>query len=156
MTRPMNITEKILAAHTNLDSVAPGDLISAQVDLALANDITAPLAIDVCREIGVEKVFDDERKKYHIEKTSWERKRDALRNNNAPAAEDVQETEKDLRGAESLEKACEQFRDAGCDLIVLYCIGFNQKLGGRVRTLCNRPVLVSSTMVARFIGELAA
>ncbi len=58
MTRPMNITEKILAAHANLDSVAPGDLISVQVDLALANDITAPLAIDVCREIGVEKVFD--------------------------------------------------------------------------------------------------
>ncbi|MBW2207219.1 MAG: 3-isopropylmalate dehydratase large subunit, partial [Deltaproteobacteria bacterium] len=57
----MNITEKILAAHTNLDSVAPGDLISAQVDLALANDITAPLAIDVCREIGVEKVFDTEK-----------------------------------------------------------------------------------------------
>lgn len=61
MTRPMNITEKILAAHANLDSVAPGDLISAQVDLALANDITAPLAIDVCHEIGAEKVFDTEK-----------------------------------------------------------------------------------------------
>lgn len=60
------------------------------------------------------------------------------------------------QGPESLETACRQFRDAGCHLIVLYCMGFNQKLGDRVRTLCNRPVLVSSTMVARFIGELAA
>jgi 3-isopropylmalate/(R)-2-methylmalate dehydratase large subunit len=61
MTRPMNITEKILAAHANLDFVAPGDLISVPVDLALANDITAPLAIDVFREIGAEDVFDTDR-----------------------------------------------------------------------------------------------
>lgn len=42
MTRPMTLTEKILAAHAGVESVSPGDLIQVHVDLALANDITAP------------------------------------------------------------------------------------------------------------------
>ncbi|MFZ7112107.1 MAG: 3-isopropylmalate dehydratase large subunit [Desulfatiglandales bacterium] len=54
----MTITEKILAAHAGLDSVRPGDLVKVDVDLALANDITAPLAIRVFKEIGTEQVFD--------------------------------------------------------------------------------------------------
>ncbi len=54
----MTITEKILAVHAGLDHVSPGDLIEAKVDVALANDITAPIAIKVFGEIGVEKVFD--------------------------------------------------------------------------------------------------
>ncbi len=58
MTHPMTITEKILAAHAGLGYVTPGDLITVNVDLALANDITAPLAIRVFREIGKQKVFD--------------------------------------------------------------------------------------------------
>ena len=58
MTHPMTITEKILAAHAGLEYVTPGDLITVNVDLALANDITAPLAIRVFREIGKQKVFD--------------------------------------------------------------------------------------------------
>jgi len=58
MTQPMTITEKILAAHAGLEYVTPGDLIKVNVDLALANDITAPLAIRVFREIGKLKVFD--------------------------------------------------------------------------------------------------
>ncbi len=41
----MTITEKILASHAGVDHVKPGDLIDAQVDMALANDITAPMAI---------------------------------------------------------------------------------------------------------------
>ncbi len=57
MTHPMTITEKILAAHAGLEYVMPGDLIKVKVDLALANDITAPLAIRVFREIGKPKVF---------------------------------------------------------------------------------------------------
>jgi 3-isopropylmalate/(R)-2-methylmalate dehydratase large subunit len=57
----MTITEKILAAHAGLESVSPGDLIKVQVDLALANDITAPLAIRVFDEIGKDRVFDPER-----------------------------------------------------------------------------------------------
>ena len=58
MPHPMTITEKILAAHAGLEAVRPGDLIRVRVDLALANDITAPLAIEVFDEIGRERVFD--------------------------------------------------------------------------------------------------
>ncbi len=54
----MTITEKILARHANRDHVSPGDLIEVNVDLALANDITAPLAIKVFEEIGARRVFD--------------------------------------------------------------------------------------------------
>ena len=41
----MTIAEKILAAHAGLDAVEPGQLINAKVDIALANDVTAPVAI---------------------------------------------------------------------------------------------------------------
>ena len=41
----MTMTQKILAAHAGLDSVVPGQLIEANIDLALANDITGPVAI---------------------------------------------------------------------------------------------------------------
>ena len=61
MTNPMTITEKILASHAGLDSVSPGDLIQVQVDLALANDITAPLAIQVFEQVGAGDVYDPER-----------------------------------------------------------------------------------------------
>ena len=54
----MTITEKILAAHTNLESVSPGQIINARVDVALGNDITAPLAIKAFRDIGATTVFD--------------------------------------------------------------------------------------------------
>jgi 3-isopropylmalate/(R)-2-methylmalate dehydratase large subunit len=57
----MTITEKILAAHTDLDKVIPGQLINARVDLALGNDITAPLAINAFREAGASEVFDKEK-----------------------------------------------------------------------------------------------
>lgn len=61
MTRPMNITEKILADHAGLNEVKPGQLITAKVDITLANDITAPVAINEFKKIGVDKVFDKER-----------------------------------------------------------------------------------------------
>ncbi len=54
----MTITEKILALHADKKEVKPGELIQAKVDLALANDITAPLAIKVFKELGKEDVFD--------------------------------------------------------------------------------------------------
>ena len=57
----MTITEKILALHAGLDQVSPGDLIEVKVDMALANDITAPLAIKTFREIGTGKVFHNEK-----------------------------------------------------------------------------------------------
>ena len=61
MPRPMTISEKILAAHAGLESVEPGDLITAKVDITLENDITGPVAIKEFRKIGVDKVFDKER-----------------------------------------------------------------------------------------------
>jgi 3-isopropylmalate/(R)-2-methylmalate dehydratase large subunit len=61
MSHPMTITEKILAAHAGLESVRTGDLIKVHVDMALANDITAPLAIRVFDEIGKDRVFDSEK-----------------------------------------------------------------------------------------------
>lgn len=61
MSHPMTITEKILAAHAGLDFVTPGQLINAKVDIALGNDITAPIAIKEFRQAGAGKVFDPER-----------------------------------------------------------------------------------------------
>jgi len=52
------ITEKILLAHTDKKSVAPGDFIYARIDLALGNDITAPIAIQEFEATGAMKVFD--------------------------------------------------------------------------------------------------
>jgi len=57
----MTITEKILADHTDRDRVAPGELVNCRLDLVLANDITAPLAIQEFRKLGLKKVFDPER-----------------------------------------------------------------------------------------------
>ena len=57
----MTIAEKILAAHAGRDSVSPGEIIMARLDLALGNDITAPLAIQEFRKSGVERVFDREK-----------------------------------------------------------------------------------------------
>lgn len=57
----MTITEKILAAHTDKKEVSAGELINAKVDLILANDITAPIAIREFRKIGAKDVFDRNR-----------------------------------------------------------------------------------------------
>ncbi|MBW2721270.1 MAG: 3-isopropylmalate dehydratase large subunit [Deltaproteobacteria bacterium] len=54
----MTITEKILAAHAGLDKVEPGELIEVSVDFSLANDITAPIAIERFRQAGAEKIYD--------------------------------------------------------------------------------------------------
>ncbi len=54
----MTLAEKILAAHTDRKAVSPGEFINVRVDLILANDITAPIAIREFRRLGVSKVFD--------------------------------------------------------------------------------------------------
>ena len=61
MARPMTIAEKILAAHAGLDEVRPGQLVECDLDIVLANDITAPIAIDVFDELGAKEVFDRDR-----------------------------------------------------------------------------------------------
>jgi len=57
----MTITEKILAAHSGRRQVAPGEFIYARVDLALANDVTAPITIREFEAAGIEKVFNRNR-----------------------------------------------------------------------------------------------
>jgi 3-isopropylmalate/(R)-2-methylmalate dehydratase large subunit len=57
----MTLAEKILAAHCGRDSVRPGELISCRVDFAMANDVTAPLAIQEFHRLGVERLFDPRR-----------------------------------------------------------------------------------------------
>ncbi|MBO5525676.1 MAG: 3-isopropylmalate dehydratase large subunit [Clostridia bacterium] len=48
----MTMSQKILAAHAHLDSVKAGQLINADLDLVLANDITAPVAINEMKKAG--------------------------------------------------------------------------------------------------------
>lgn len=52
------ITQKILAAHAGRDRVDPGEILMVAVDLAMANDVTAPPAVDSFRKMGAEKVWD--------------------------------------------------------------------------------------------------
>ena len=57
----MTITEKILAAHADKKSVEPGEIVDARIDIALANDITAPLSLEEFEKAGAKKVFDPEK-----------------------------------------------------------------------------------------------
>jgi 3-isopropylmalate/(R)-2-methylmalate dehydratase large subunit len=54
----LTLAEKILATHADKKSVSPGEFLNVRVDLILANDITAPIAIREFRRLGVKKVFD--------------------------------------------------------------------------------------------------
>lgn len=54
----MNMTEKILANSAHLATVHPGQLIMADLDLVLGNDITSPVAIKEFPKFGKEHVFD--------------------------------------------------------------------------------------------------
>lgn len=54
----MTMTQKILAKHAGLSSVSAGQLIEANVDLTLANDITGPVAIREMEKAGFTTVFD--------------------------------------------------------------------------------------------------
>jgi 3-isopropylmalate/(R)-2-methylmalate dehydratase large subunit len=57
----MTITEKILARACGMEEVHAGEFVNARLSLALANDITAPLAIREFRAAGIGKVWDPER-----------------------------------------------------------------------------------------------
>ena len=47
----MTMTQKILAAHAGLDFVKAGQLIEANLDIVLGNDITSPVAINEFEKI---------------------------------------------------------------------------------------------------------
>ena len=57
----MTVTQKILAAHAGLESVQPGQLINARLDIVLGNDITTPVAVNEFKKAGFDKVFDKDR-----------------------------------------------------------------------------------------------
>ncbi|MCH5316943.1 MAG: 3-isopropylmalate dehydratase large subunit [Eubacterium sp.] len=57
----MTMTQKILAAHAGLDSVVAGQLIEADLDMVLGNDVTSPVAINEMNKFGKNTVFDKTR-----------------------------------------------------------------------------------------------
>lgn len=54
----MTMTQKILASHAGLDSVKAGQLIEADLDMVLGNDVTSPVAINEMNKFGKKSVFD--------------------------------------------------------------------------------------------------
>ncbi len=57
----MTMTQKILAAHAGLDHVVPGQLIRADLDMVLGNDITTPVAVNEFEKAGFDGMFDREK-----------------------------------------------------------------------------------------------
>ena len=57
----MTMTQKILAAHAGLSEVRAGDLIEADLDIVLGNDVTTPVAVGVFEKAGFTKVYDPEK-----------------------------------------------------------------------------------------------
>ena len=57
----MTMTQKILAAHAGLEKVEAGQLIEADLDLVLGNDITSPVAIKEMAKMNTEGVFDKDK-----------------------------------------------------------------------------------------------
>lgn len=57
----MTITEKIIAAHAQKEKVIPGELVQVKIDLALANDITAPLGIKELEKQKIDRIFDPDK-----------------------------------------------------------------------------------------------
>lgn len=54
----MTITEKILAAHSSRDTVVPGEIVNATLDLIVCHDVTTPPAVQMLRKLGINKVKD--------------------------------------------------------------------------------------------------
>jgi 3-isopropylmalate/(R)-2-methylmalate dehydratase large subunit len=61
MTRPMSISEKILAASAGLDEVEPGQLINSKIGLAYTMDFLGKVVFDHLGKLGAERVFDKDR-----------------------------------------------------------------------------------------------
>ena len=57
----MNIIEKILANASGKQKVFPGEIVEANIDVAMTHDLTGPLAIKSFREIGAKKVWDNQK-----------------------------------------------------------------------------------------------
>lgn len=57
----MTMTQKILAAHAGLKEVKAGQLIEANLDMVLGNDITTPVAVKEFEKLGLKKVFNSDK-----------------------------------------------------------------------------------------------
>ena len=54
----LSLSQRILAAHCDRESLRPGEIVEASVDLAMANDVSGPLVLGAFAQAGGEKVFD--------------------------------------------------------------------------------------------------
>ena len=59
--KPQTIAQKILAYHCGRDHVSEGEIVNADVDIVLGNDITLPIAIEEFDKIGTGRVFNKEK-----------------------------------------------------------------------------------------------
>ncbi|HNG93216.1 MAG TPA: 3-isopropylmalate dehydratase large subunit [Acidobacteriota bacterium] len=59
--QPQTITEKLLAAHCGRETVHPGEIVNAEIDLVVAHEVTTPPAIKMLAKLGITKVFDPKR-----------------------------------------------------------------------------------------------
>jgi len=57
----MNITEKILAKASGKNTVHPGEIVDANVDMIMVHDLTGPLAVEAFKQIGTENVWDNKK-----------------------------------------------------------------------------------------------
>ena len=57
----MTITEKILAAHSGKDTVEPGELVNAKLDVVMCHDVTTPPSISMLQKQEMDSVFDPEK-----------------------------------------------------------------------------------------------
>ncbi|WP_066872093.1 3-isopropylmalate dehydratase large subunit [Clostridium mediterraneense] len=57
----MTMTQKILAKHAGLEKVKAGQLIEANLDLVLGNDITTPVAVKEFHKLKLKKVFHSDK-----------------------------------------------------------------------------------------------
>jgi 3-isopropylmalate/(R)-2-methylmalate dehydratase large subunit len=55
---PHTLAEKILLAHTDVDEIAPGDIVMVRCDVVMTNDISGPMAFRAMQKMGARRVFD--------------------------------------------------------------------------------------------------
>jgi 3-isopropylmalate/(R)-2-methylmalate dehydratase large subunit len=58
---PRTLAEKILLAHTEAESVSPGEIVMVRCDLVMANDVSGPVAFRQMEKMGAGRVFDPEK-----------------------------------------------------------------------------------------------
>jgi len=58
---PHTLAEKILLAHSDVDELRPGDVVTVRCDVVMANDVSGPVAFRAMERMGATRVFDPER-----------------------------------------------------------------------------------------------